>query len=109
MEVEILKALTWYYVIDNPALTTIQHGHRRVVRTLFRIFLSDARGPRRLLPASIGETLEAALEGATFEATTRACTRAAADAVAVLTDEEALRLYRRFLGVEPGSLLAPVM
>jgi len=108
-EVEILKALTWHYVIENPALTTIQHGHRRVIRTLFRTFLRDGRGRRELLPVTVRESLETALVGATQDEAMRAVARSASDAVASLTEDGALRLYQRFLGVNPGSVLTPVV
>ena len=35
-EVAMLKQLTWYYAIDNPALATLQRGQTEVVKDLFR-------------------------------------------------------------------------
>lgn len=37
-EIDILKQLTWYYVIRNPALATQQAGQRNLIRELFRTF-----------------------------------------------------------------------
>lgn len=34
--IEILKQLTWYYVIDRPSLESVQRGQRYVIRSLFR-------------------------------------------------------------------------
>jgi dGTP triphosphohydrolase len=36
--VEVLKQLTWCYVIDNRAIKIQQQGQRRVVRELFRTY-----------------------------------------------------------------------
>ena len=35
-EVELLKQLTWRYVIDHPDLVTAQQGQRRLVRKLYK-------------------------------------------------------------------------
>ena len=32
---QVLQQLTWYYVIDNPALSTIQVGQKRVIEDIF--------------------------------------------------------------------------
>ncbi|MGA7219970.1 MAG: hypothetical protein WBX38_16765, partial [Candidatus Sulfotelmatobacter sp.] len=37
LEVRMLKALTWFYVIYNPALATQQFGQRKIIRELFQI------------------------------------------------------------------------
>ena len=50
-QVDVLKELTWFYVIDNRSIKTQQHGQRMVVKNLFKIYLdagvsedADARG-----------------------------------------------------------------
>jgi dGTPase len=55
-QVDVLKELTWFYVIDNRSIKTQQHGQRMVVKNLFKIYLdaggsedSDLRG---ILPES---------------------------------------------------------
>ena len=60
MEVTMLKALTWYYVIDNPALAAQQHGQRRVIRFLFDTFLHAASRPRTeaIFPTAYKERLD---------------------------------------------------
>src|SRR5207237_1149799 len=41
-EVTMLKALTWFYVIYNPALATQQFAQREIIKKLFGIFLNAA-------------------------------------------------------------------
>jgi dGTP triphosphohydrolase len=36
-QVDVLKELTWFYVIDNRSIKTQQHGQRMVVKNLFTI------------------------------------------------------------------------
>ncbi|HEV2109596.1 MAG TPA: dNTP triphosphohydrolase, partial [Thermomicrobiales bacterium] len=45
MEVSMLKALTWYYVIESRSLVAQRFGQRRLIRALFGIFL-DASASR---------------------------------------------------------------
>lgn len=53
-EVTILKQLTWFYVIEDPALAEQQHGQRRIVDDLFEIYSHEveSKKPKILPPAS---------------------------------------------------------
>jgi dGTPase len=44
-EVDVLKELTWRYVIERPALASQQHGQKKVIRELFETFMDAARTP----------------------------------------------------------------
>lgn len=103
-EVNLLKELTWYYVIDRPSLALQQEGQARVVRDLFELYWDVVHGRRRraLLPRARLDELTA-LEGGDASAADRA--RLVADVVASLTEEDALRLHGRMTGADLGSLL----
>ncbi len=52
-EVTILKQLTWFYVIEDPALAEQQHGQCKIVEDLFEIYSDEvgSRKPKILPPA----------------------------------------------------------
>ena len=39
-QVKILKALTWHYVIHNPALAAQQFGQRKMIRELLKMYVN---------------------------------------------------------------------
>ena len=45
-EIDLLKQLTWYYVIKNPALASQQAGQRKIIRDLFAEFRKAATDQR---------------------------------------------------------------
>jgi dGTPase len=103
-ELTMLKRLTWEYVIFNPRLASQQRGQRAVVRSLYAAFRDSAGSPDSLLSASMRELLNRLLaQGGEGEQHAIIC-RVAADAVCRLTEDEALRLHRRIVGIEPGSI-----
>lgn len=111
-EVDLLKQLTWHYVILNPALAAQQYGQRSIVRDLFTIFLEAANAPssssiRRVLPNAFGSAL-ADLE-ASGGPISRQRIRIAADAVAGLTEQQALDMHRRLCGYDARSVLDPIV
>jgi len=111
-EVKMLKELTWHYVIKNPSLASMQYGQRKIIRELMFVYLDAANRsspawaifPHRFqqemkdLSATYGNDIPHDLR-----------VRTAADAVATMTDLEALRIYQRFSGVLPGSVLEPLV
>jgi dGTPase len=108
-QVALLKELTWCYVIDNPALAGHQFGQRRVIRTLFEIFSEAARQRDwALFPPQFREEAEDLLrhEG---DIPPARCARLAADTIASLTDQQALRLFQRLAGLSQGSVLDPIV
>ena len=99
-QVDVLKDLTWVYVVRRPSLAVMQAGRRRIVDSLYRWYLAAASegGDERLFPPAYRERLTAAQTDA-------AQSRVVNDLVSGLTEEAALALYRRMSGVDPGSLL----
>lgn len=108
-EIDLLKQLTWQYVIENPALNTLQQGQRKVIGDLFDCLVGwvedvgdDERG-RRTLPRRLDAYLSAT--GADSEAKrvfdaddNLVGARAVTDYIASLTEAQALNLHRRVLG-----------
>jgi dGTPase len=107
-QVELLKELTWCYVINNPALAAHQHGQRLAIRTLFTIFDEAAEGRKWSLfpPLFREEGIELARQEDLSPAR-RA--RLVADTLAAMTDQQALRLYQRLSGLSQGSVLDPIV
>ncbi len=104
--VAVLKELIWHYVIEASALATHQHGQREAIRALFRI-LYEAHGDERpyLFPAAFQD----AAKGLDAAAPAAERARLVADAVASLTDQQAIRLYQRLLASAQGSVLDPIV
>jgi len=103
IEVTILKALTWFYVIYNPALATQQYGQRRMIRDLFEIFGSAANSSkdedRNIIPYAFQERLRQA------EGDTSATVRLIADLIAGMTEQGLVKLHKRLTGADMGSVL----
>lgn len=97
-EVQVLKELTWKYVIERPSLGIIQRGQRRVVSDLFDLYMENAGiPPFRLFPPAYAERLE--LAGP------RDRMRSVVDLVASLSEPGALEIYRRMTGIRTGSVV----
>ncbi len=95
-EVEFMKEMVWYYVIDRPALRTQQHGQQRIISDLFTTYKDAvAAGDLAVLPVSMREAVADGVPVA----------RAAADAVASLTERQAVVLWRKLTGTAQGTLL----
>ena len=57
-EVDFMKEMVWYYVIDRPALRTLQHGQQRIVTDLYTTYRDAAEeGDFAVLPVSMREAI----------------------------------------------------
>ena len=90
LAVDLLKFMLRFYVIDRPALRTVQHGQALIVKSLLEIYASDPN----MLPVDREE--ERSGHGDLL--------RAATDHVASLTEADAQALYRRLTGHRLGAL-----
>jgi dGTPase len=110
-EIAVLKQLMRFYVFETPELAIQQHGQKKVIRDLFSIFLEATRREnhtsRRVLPVAIREFLEQ--EEQRSHNVPQLQVRVAADAVAGLTEQQALVLHRRLTGLESGTIRDLVM
>jgi dGTPase len=99
--VDVLKELTWRYVIDSRAIKTQQHGQRRVVRELFDAYYgatgSEDDDLRGILPADASAKL-----GEAAEEVQRV--RVVADLISSMTERQLALTHLRLTGVEPGSI-----
>lgn len=113
-EVTMLKELTWHYVIHNPALATQQVGFQEIVNTLFdRLFSAAAAKKKNLnvFPPIYREALDAVLRdnaGGPDKDREAAITRLILDVISSMTERQALRMYGRLEGTDPGSILDPL-
>ena len=105
-ELKFLQRIVWSYVISNPRLATQRYGQKRIVKTLFEIYL-EAIGDRDLsfIPARfVREFLE--IEAQAGDTTINPeKTRMAVDIIAGLSEAEAVVQYRRLTGISQGSFL----
>jgi dGTPase len=96
-EIDILKELTWQYVILDSRMVARDLGQRRVIQTLLRAFDHEPA----LFPVALREERRS-LE---YSADPRAdAKRLVIDAVASMNDLQALHLYHRLTGHALGSL-----
>jgi len=100
-EMDALKNLMRRFVYESPGLVAQQRGQQLVISTLFKVFCEAAveQDLRALLPSHLHER---AKQNGNSDA---GAIRLAMDAITCLTEEQALRLYRRVSGLETGSLL----
>lgn len=105
IQVELLKMLTKIHVVDNPLLSTQQHGQRRVVRDLYAAFRKAIdRKDTSLFPTRLRTHAEAAVGGPI-----PARCRLVADVVASMTEVQAIQTHRRLLGYDFGPLIDPAL
>lgn len=113
IEIDLLKELTWFYVIMRPSLAAQQHGQRRIIKRLFRSFLNALHPNSRtwhLLPPFFQSEIEnCANHFGTTSIPLEIQTRLVADTIASMTDIEAHKTYLRLAGVSPGSVLDPIV
>ena len=99
-DVLILKELTWFYVINRPALALIQEAQRDIVKRLFDTYERAARpgGRRELLPVPEREAVADDPSDAVRQ-------RIVCDFVAGLTELRALELHGLLTGSRQGTIL----
>lgn len=99
LQIKMLKELVWTYVIDRPSLATQQAGHRSVIKALFEHFEGAvSRRDFSLIPLQFHELVQERDPGPEPDR------RLAADMVCSLTDRQALVLFRRITGFDPGTM-----
>ena len=117
-EVELLKQMTWHYVINSSALASLQRGQERVISDLFGELTNWCMEPadeRRRLPSQLDYYRRFALrdrEGWRLlrrkkgkDAEQPLVQRAVADYISHLTEVQALQLHRRLTGRSEGSAM----
>jgi dGTPase len=99
-EVAILKQLTWFYVIDAPALAMQHEAQKKMIRRLCDVFVAEAQEPKPsgVLPIYYRELLSSG------ELTGEQRKRTAIDLIASMTESQAISVYQRIEGISltPG-------
>ena len=106
-ELKFLQRIVWSYVISNPRLATQRYGQKRIIKTLFEIYV-QAISDRDLsfIPARyVREFLEIESRLGNTKELSQEQTRMAVDIVAGLSETEAVIQYRRLTGISQGSFL----
>lgn len=121
--IELLKQLTWYYVIDRPSLESVQRGQRRLIRSLYcnliewveEVWEGPSKltsGQRRELPARLLEFLNISFlhdppprDADARSADSKRISRAVIDYIVSLTEGQTVALNARLTGQAPGSML----
>lgn len=106
-EIEVLKELTWQYIIDGPPLASQQHGQREVVKTLFNVYHAAVQKDRfEILPVRARGWIEELRRQETDWNQER--TRVVVDLIAGMTESQAISLYQQFIGIRPAWSLKTV-
>lgn len=100
--VEVLKAITWEYVIDCPPLAAAQEGQRRIITKLFEYLMEWVDSRRETAPIALQQGMTRIAEEtkgmAESQRTDYLGRRGVADFIASLTDTQAMDLYKRMGG-----------
>lgn len=107
-EIAVLKQLTWFYVIEAPALAVQQHAQRQMIKYLFNVFMHETNSRiSRLLPPYYRERLKDVVTA--YGAGTVANRRVVVDLIAGMTESQANAVYQRLNGIVLGSALDKIL
>jgi dGTPase len=110
VQVELLKQLTYHYVVNNAALATQQHGQRKVIGELYQtyktVLRSDDPDAIAVFPPRIKDEVKP-VAGASGDETR--AVRVVADVIAGMTEAQAIRVHQRLKAVDFGPLLDPAV
>jgi dGTPase len=101
-QVNVLKRLTWYYVINRPSLSVIQRGQKEIIERLFAMYKEGVEeGELHLMPPLFAQRIQAVSGDASRE-------RVIIDLIAGMTETAATEIHRQRFGVTGGSLLTQI-
>ncbi|VEP11849.1 Deoxyguanosinetriphosphate triphosphohydrolase-like protein [Hyella patelloides LEGE 07179] len=104
-ELQFLQRIVWSYVISNPGLTTQRYGQKRIIRTLFEMYLEAIKTEDlALIPVRFVREYRELCERANVNIELEK-TRMAVDIIASFSEAEAVIKYRRLTGISQGSFL----
>ena len=101
-QVEILKSLVYFSVINLPKMNIVRYRSREILSTLFDILILT-ESQRSLLPEDVGKILYAY---PVDDMLNRA--RIISDFIASMTDRYVIELYSRFKSDMPQTIFKPV-
>jgi dGTPase len=103
-EIAILKQLTWFYVIEAPALAMQHQAQDKIIRKLADTFLQEAH--KKNLAASCLYYRELFRMP---DMTDAEKSRAAIDLIAGMTESQATAVYQRIEGISLSSGLDKIL
>lgn len=109
--VELLKTLTWFYIIKSPPLAASEEGQRRIIETLFDCLMTwITRDPTwQTLPRELRTILicinNAKEHLSASDPAVYLRRRGISDYIASLTETQTYDLYRRLTGEPTGPIL----
>jgi dGTPase len=107
-EIEVLKELTWQYVIDGPPLASQQLGQSKIVENLFEVYLNAINKDKwEILPLRAREWLQELRDQGTD--TTQAKVRIVVDLIAGMDEAQAATMYHQFNGILRQFSLNPIV
>lgn len=114
MQVTMLKELTWQFVIKGPSLAAVQNGQKQALRFLFQVFSEavlsgDQQGRWGVLPARNRDDMVCLRQKYGAHIPQQESIRVAADAIAGMTDQQAMLMYHRLIGTSVGSVLDAIV
>ena len=104
-EIHLLKQLTWQFVINDPALASLQQGQVRVIEELYGGLRSwvVAEADRQRLPTRLRDLITAS-GSEKYASEDARIARCLADYIASLTEDQALDLHGRLYGQIRASI-----
>lgn len=107
IEVDLLKSLLWYYVIENRALISLRYGYASLIEELFERLRLAAMGPGRQKDHRIfPEFFRARLQN---DDSGENVFRLIADFIASLTEQQTIDLHHRLTGIAFGKSLDQIV
>ncbi|GGJ53029.1 deoxyguanosinetriphosphate triphosphohydrolase family protein [Deinococcus roseus] len=105
VELAFFRRMIWAYVIHRPQLSTQQRGYRNIIENLFRIYWSSIEDDyqRNIVPPRFLEEIEALLEADPARYQVKKA-RLVADIISSFSDRQAIMMYRRLNGIDPGQV-----
>jgi len=101
-QIEFLKFMTYFYVVDSSTLVSQQHGQKEMIEEIFTTMVDYATSSSKrssIIPAPYRERLNGVDSGAGDDKI-----RIIADFIASMTEQQVTTLYERLTGHGPGSL-----
>ncbi|MEY9851433.1 dGTPase [Leifsonia sp. EB41] len=105
-EVHLLKQLTWQFVVNDPALASLQRGQVSIIGALFtRLYeWASTERSRQRLPTRLSDLIRYAEREEQHHSDEARLQRCVADYIATLTEDQAIDLHSRLVGSVRGSI-----
>lgn len=105
VELAFFRRMIWAYVIHRPQLSTQQRGYRNIIENLFRIYWTSIEDDyqRNIVPPRFLEDIEVLLQ-VEPELYPAKKARLVADIISSFSDRQAIMMYRRLNGIDPGQV-----